>query len=211
VERSFLPGCGVPALLPLYDPLQRLAGVGGLHRELVDRAELRPGHAVLDVGCGTGNLLIEVGRRHPDVHLAGLDPDAWALRRAERKAAKAGITASWERGFAQELPQPDGSVDRVLSTLMFHHLDVLAQDALLAEVRRVLRPGGLLLFADLHGGHGGHGFRWHRRPHRSAQAPIGTVGERMAAAGLRPDPPVAHPLRIGSVSIVRARVAGLPG
>ena len=205
-DRHFLPGCGWPALLPLYDPIQRLAGVGGLHEELIDRAELRPGLQVLDIGCGTGNLLIALGRRRPGLQLAGLDPDPKALRRARRKAARAGVAASWERGFAQELPQPDASVDRVLSTLMFHHLDADGQDALLAEVRRVLRPDGLLLFADLDGGHGRRGFRWHRRAHPHHVAPA-DVGARMAAAGLRPDPPVAHPLRLGSVSIIRAAVA----
>ena len=90
---------------------------------------------------------------------------------------------------------------------MFHHLDADGQDELLAEVRRVLRPDGLLLFADLDGGHGRRGFRWHRRraPHTTARPR--TSAPRMAAAGLRPDPPVAHPLRFGSVSIIRAAVA----
>jgi SAM-dependent methyltransferase len=211
-DRPFLPGCGRRWLLPLYDPLQRLAGVGGLHDDLIDRAELRPGHRVLDIGCGTGNLLIALGRRHPDVRLAGLDPDPAALRRARRKAARGRVAGSFEVGFAQQLPQPDSSVDRVFSTLMFHHLDADGQAELLAEIRRVLRPDGRLLFADLDGGHGRPGLRWHRRrhahPHATAAADVDAA---MAAAGLRPDPPVSHPLRFGGVSIIKAAVADVPG
>lgn len=209
---TYLPGCGRPWLLPLYDPMQRLAGVGGLHDELIDRAELRAGQRVLDIGCGTGNLLVALGRQHPDVQLAGLDPDPAALRRARRKAARARVTGSFEVGFAQQLPQPDASVDRVFCTLMFHHLDAAGQAELLAEVRRVLRPDGLLLFADLDGGHGRPGFRWHRRRHAHLPAtPAGEVGAAMTAAGLRLDPPVAHPLRFGGVSIIKAAVADGPG
>jgi ubiquinone/menaquinone biosynthesis C-methylase UbiE len=208
---TYLPGCGWHWLLPLYDPVQRLAGVGGLHDELIDRAELRAGLRVLDVGCGTGNLLIALGRRHPNLQLAGLDPDPAALRRARRKAARAQVGGSFEVGFAQQLPQADSSVDRLFSTLMFHHLDTDGQAELLAEVRRVLRPDGLLLFADLDGGHGRPGFRWHRRRHAHPHATAADVGATMAAAGLRPDPPVAHPLRFGGVSIIRAAVVDVPG
>jgi SAM-dependent methyltransferase len=211
-DRPYLPGCGLHWLLPFYDPVQRLAGVGGLHDDLIDRAELRPGQRVLDIGCGTGNLLIALGRRHPDVQLAGLDPDPAALRRARRKAARAQVAGSFEVGFAQQLPQPDGSVDRVFSTLMFHHLDGDGQGELLAEIRRVLRPDGLLLFADLDGGHGRPGFRWHRRHHAPPHATAAVdVDAAMMAAGLRPAPPVAHPLRFGGVSIIKAAVADGPG
>ncbi|HVD28120.1 MAG TPA: hypothetical protein VNC79_06415, partial [Mycobacteriales bacterium] len=80
------------------------------------------------------------------------------------------------------------------------------------EIRRVLRPDGLLLFADLDGGHGRPGFRWHRRHHAHPHATAAVdVGAAMTAAGLRPAPPVAHPLRFGGVSIIKAAVADGPG
>jgi ubiquinone/menaquinone biosynthesis C-methylase UbiE len=57
-SRSFVPAMGVDHLLPLYDIVARLAGVKALHSAVVAAAELRPGLRVLDVGCGTGSLVV---------------------------------------------------------------------------------------------------------------------------------------------------------
>jgi ubiquinone/menaquinone biosynthesis C-methylase UbiE len=121
---------------------------------------------VLDIGCGTGNLLLALGRDHPGVEIEGLDPDPRPLARAARKAHRAGVAASWRPGYAQDLPHADGSVDRVFSSLMLHHLHD-DKDALLAEVRRVLRPDGMLVLADIdgHTALDGHGFLRRRMAH----------------------------------------------
>jgi ubiquinone/menaquinone biosynthesis C-methylase UbiE len=206
-ERSFIPGLGKLALTPLYDVVHRLARVGGLHEEMIRLADPQPGQRVLDVGCGTGNLLLALGRSRPGVELAGLDPDLTALARAQRKAARAGITVRWDRGFADELPHRDGSVDRVVSSLMLHHLDPPAKDAMLAEVRRVLRPGAVLVLADVDGHDAAHGHGpFGRRMARSELLRDNTdIPGRIAAAGLSPDAPVTHRLRVGQVSIILAR------
>jgi ubiquinone/menaquinone biosynthesis C-methylase UbiE len=147
-ERSYLPPMGRRWLLPLYDPLTRLAGVSRLHEGLVDRASIQPGHRVLEIGCGTGNLLITVARRHPGAEVIGIDPDPAALRRARRKANRARLPVRLERAFAGELPFRDGSIDRVLSSLMLHHLDDDEKPRAMHEIRRVLRPGGQLHLVD---------------------------------------------------------------
>jgi ubiquinone/menaquinone biosynthesis C-methylase UbiE len=112
---------------------------------------------VLEIGCGTGNLSIRVKRAQPGVELVGSDPDPLALGRARRKAH--GLTGvRFEQGYAQQLPHPDASFDRVLSSLMLHHLDRDSKTAAAAEVARVLRPGGSLHLADFgEEGHGVHG------------------------------------------------------
>jgi hypothetical protein len=84
-ERRYLPAMGRRWLLPLYDPLTRLAGLPRIHRELVEQADLRAGLRVLEIGCGPGGLLHLVHLRFPDADLAGLDPDPAALARARRK------------------------------------------------------------------------------------------------------------------------------
>ena len=142
-HRHFVPCMGGSALTPFYDILHRFSGLGAVHEKMISVAELQPGQRVLDIGCGTGNLLLALGRDHPGVEIEGLDPDARALAKAARKAHRAGVAASWRPGYAQDLPHADGSVDRVFSSLMLHHLHD-DKDALLAEVRRVLRPGGWL-------------------------------------------------------------------
>ena len=196
---------GGSALTPFYDLIHRFSGGAGLHAEMIRLADLRPGQHVLDIGCGTGNLLLALGRDHPDVELVGLDPDHRALVRAGRKAHRAGVGVSWRQGFAEELPYPDGSVDRVFSSLMLHHLH--DKDAALAEVRRVLRPDGLFVLADIdgHGALDGHGFLHRRMAHNPLIQENAGMVERIAAAGFTVEPPVAHRLRMGAVTIVLGR------
>ena len=57
-RRAYLPGMGHHGPLALYDPVKKLLGVPSTHRQLIEQAQLRPGHHVLEVGCGTGNLAI---------------------------------------------------------------------------------------------------------------------------------------------------------
>ncbi|AGL19338.1 type 11 methyltransferase [Actinoplanes sp. N902-109] len=146
---AYLPAMGVRWLLPLYDPFCRLAGVSRIHEPLLDRAALHPGQRVLEIGCGTGTLLTACARRHPGIEAVGIDPDAAALRRARRKAARAGLSIRYEQAYAGDLPLPDASVDRVLSALMLHHLAEDERARALREVRRVLRPGGQLHLLDV--------------------------------------------------------------
>jgi ubiquinone/menaquinone biosynthesis C-methylase UbiE len=77
-----------------------------------------------------------------------------ARRKAARSPHPAVRDARWERGYAEEIPVGDGSADQVLSSLMFHHLEPAGRTAMLAEVRRVLRPGGTLVLADFDGSRG---------------------------------------------------------
>jgi ubiquinone/menaquinone biosynthesis C-methylase UbiE len=149
--RRYLPGMGRNWLLPLYDPLTRAMGMESVHRKLAEQAELESAQRVLEIGSGTGNLALLVKRMHPQLDVVGLDPDPKALARAARKAHRAGLDLELDRGFADQLPYPDASFDRVLSALMFHHLDADLRTASLREVRRVLRPGGSLHLVDFGG------------------------------------------------------------
>jgi ubiquinone/menaquinone biosynthesis C-methylase UbiE len=142
-KRSFIPAAGVDLLLPLYDPLVRL-----MMREertrgaLIDAAALRPGMRALDLGCGTGSTSVLLAQRHPDVELIGVDPDPKALARARAKAERAGVRIRFERGFGDAIPCADASIDRVVSSLMVHHLTQDEKRRTFADVARVLRPGG---------------------------------------------------------------------
>lgn len=191
-------------LLPLYDVVHHLFGLRPVHQEMIRLAGLSAGHRVLDVGCGTGNLLRATGKRHADVELSGVDPDQKALARAARKARRARVAVRFERGFAQELPYPDGSFDRVFSSLMLHHLDTASKDALLAEVRRVLRPGGMLVLTDMVADGHGHG---HGGMSRHLADNVGdAVSRRIAAAGFEVEPTRVMALRVGgNVGIEVAR------
>jgi SAM-dependent methyltransferase len=151
---DYLPAAGRDAFLPFYDLLTRLMRMNRTYDRLIAQAELRTGMRVLEIGCGTGNVTIRAKRAHPGADFVGSDPDPLVLGRARRKAA--GLDGvRFEHGYAQSLPYGDGEFDRVLSSAMLHHLDVAAKPLALAEVFRVLRPGGQLHLVDFVGGHRG--------------------------------------------------------
>jgi ubiquinone/menaquinone biosynthesis C-methylase UbiE len=156
--RPFVPGMGRDWLLPLYDPFTRLLGLDSVRRELLREAALRPRQRVLDIGCGTGSLAILAKRLFPEIEVVGLDPDPKALVRAGRKARRAGVEVTFERGYSDVLNHPDASFDRVFSSFMFHHLERREKEGTLRAIRRVLKPGGSLHLVDFGAdGHHAHG------------------------------------------------------
>jgi SAM-dependent methyltransferase len=149
-RHDYLPAAGHDMFLPGYDLLTRVVGMHGAYDTLVEQAELAAGMKVLEVGCGTGNVITRVKRANPGVDAVGSDPDRRALRRAQRKARRlSGIR--FERGYIQKLPFGDGDFDRVLSSMMWHHLDEDVKTQAADEIFRVLRPGGQLHLVDIGG------------------------------------------------------------
>ncbi len=147
--REYVPGAGFHWLTPLYDPVVALTchdrTVKG---RLVEVAGLQPGQRVLDLGCGTGTLALRVKEACPGAAVTGFDADPRMLRAAAAKAERRGLPVSLDRGFAQSLPYPDGTFDRVVSSLFFHHLPREAKAVAFREAHRVLAPGGELHLAD---------------------------------------------------------------
>ncbi|MFN0079067.1 MAG: class I SAM-dependent methyltransferase [Prosthecobacter sp.] len=112
-----------------------------------------PAHAqVLDAGCGTGGMLVFLRERMQDLDAAGIDASEQAVWHCQQRGL-AGV----RNGTVHELPFEDGAFDAVLSLDVLYHAGV-DEDRALAEMSRVLRPGGLLVlnlpaFAGLRGAH----------------------------------------------------------
>jgi ubiquinone/menaquinone biosynthesis C-methylase UbiE len=102
---------------------------------------------VLDLGCGTGTLLVALESAAPNVSFVGADGDPQVLARARAKAGPAS-SITWVEALADALPFADSSFDRVVSSLLLHHLAPETKAAVLREVRRVLAPDGRLHVAD---------------------------------------------------------------
>jgi ubiquinone/menaquinone biosynthesis C-methylase UbiE len=136
-------------LLGPFDRLVFHGALKALRQRTMDLAQIQPGERALDVGCGTGTLALEVqGRVGATGYVAGIDPGPAQIARARAKAARSHQSADFQVGVIERLPFADQSFDVVFSTLMMHHLPTPLKRQGLAEVARVLKPGGRLVIAD---------------------------------------------------------------
>jgi ubiquinone/menaquinone biosynthesis C-methylase UbiE len=148
-RRVFRPALAFHGLTPLYDRVNDLLGLGAPFVErIIERLQLGGNERLFDVGCGTAALLLELSIRYPRAMLTGIDADPRVLHRAQQKLTIRGADASLIQGYAERLPFKRHCFDTVTSTLIFHHLSTMAKRAVLAEIRRVVRPGGRFLLAD---------------------------------------------------------------
>lgn len=133
----------------VFANLITLGRAGAIREQTVELAALGHGERVLEVGCGTGEVAQRARMRvGPAGEVSGLDPSAEMIAVAQRKARRAGLALDYRVGVIEALPYADASFDVVLSSLMMHHLPDDVKSAGLAEVRRVLKPGGRLLIVD---------------------------------------------------------------
>jgi cyclopropane fatty-acyl-phospholipid synthase-like methyltransferase len=145
----YVPALGREWLTWLFDPMLKLTTRECVFKErLLEQADLRAGMDVLDLGCGTGTLMVLAKRRVPEANVTGIDGDPNVLERARRKADRAGCLVKFDQGLSYDLPYAAASFDRVLSSLFFHHLVRRDKERTISELRRVLRPGGELHVAD---------------------------------------------------------------
>lgn len=152
---------------PRLSEVKSAIGFLGRRREIFIRlatlARVRPGHRVLDVGCGTGYLTRVISPVvGPEGRVTGVDPSEPMLRYARRRSPG---NCTYVQGVGQALPFPDAAFDVVVSSLALHHVSAEERGTAVAEMFRVLRPGGRLVLAEF-------------RP------PTGPIASRIAAVAL---------------------------
>jgi ubiquinone/menaquinone biosynthesis C-methylase UbiE len=112
-------------------------------RHTLERIDLKPGQTLLDIGCGTGQLLAAAHEREPQAVLAGIDPSSSMLAVARRRVSR---STTLLQAPGEAIPLRSGIVDWLVMTSVLHRVrDPLA---VRRECRRVLRPGGTLVLTD---------------------------------------------------------------
>ncbi len=146
---KFIPALGFNLLTPLYDLVMQLTMRElTFKRRLIEEMKIEKNHRVLDLGCGTATLTILIKKTYPEIEIIGLDIDPKILEIARLKIKEAGVDIKLDQGSAFELPYPDNSFDRTVSSLVIHHLTHENKARTFREVFRVLKPGGELHAAD---------------------------------------------------------------
>lgn len=160
-------------------------------------AEVPAGSRLLDVGCGPGEILTTLATLGPEIETTGLDVDAAMIDRAERKASRLARTGSGRRptfvvADAASMPFADETFDVVVSSYAVHHWP--DRHAGLAEVMRVLKPGGRAIIWDIASPHPTPASDpdHHADPHGSADG----HGAHSPSAGPSPDPSLIQTLRM---------------
>jgi len=148
-QHAYIPALSFRFLTPFFDFIQKYIVRDIRYKSLlIKQANIQPGHKVLDLGCGTGTLAMMAKATQPEAEVIGLDADPEMLHMAIAKSAEQKITVKFDVGFAHQLPYPDASFDRVLSSIMIHHLKTPEKKKAAYEVFRVLKPGGELHIID---------------------------------------------------------------
>lgn len=130
--------------------LMFLGRINTLRKLPIELAQLKAGERVLDVGCGTGDLALAAAQKvGPAGTVYGIDAAPEMIEAARDKAIRAGGNVHFRLETVEALSFPDNSFDAILSSLMMHHLPPDLKRRALAEIRRVLRPGGRIVIVDL--------------------------------------------------------------
>jgi len=137
----------------VYDwlaPVMTLGQEGRYRKQTIGLLQLRGDERVLDIGCGTGVLTRQIARclTSPGACVVGLDA-APKMIDVARRHAKDLPRLRFDVGVAERLDYPDASFDCAVSTFFFHHIDAELKRKSLAELRRVIKPGGTLVIVDV--------------------------------------------------------------
>lgn len=135
----------------LLAPVMTLGLEGRYRKRAIELLQLRGDEKVLDIGCGTGILtrqLAKVLDGSIDEQAIGIDAAAKMIAVAQRKAAGL-ANLRFETALAEKLPFADASFDAAVSTFFYHHIDRDLKNSSLAELRRVLKPGGRAVIVDV--------------------------------------------------------------
>lgn len=143
-SKKFIPAAHYHFLTSLYGPFMHVF-FGRLFRKIAKLIDLKADETLLDVGCGSGNLLQILHKKYPKSKLAGLDIDPKILKIARRNLPE-GIELF--KSTAATLPFSNHSLEVVTSTFMIHHMETHDKENMIKEIHRILKPNGHFFLFD---------------------------------------------------------------
>ena len=148
---KFLPAARFNALTEQFDFVCELIGFDKKYRrQVLDTLHVPDKKVrVLDVGCGTGTLAVELKKQKPLVAMYGVDPDKKILALARKKMIKNRVNVHLKQAYAQKLPFSDNYFDAAYSSLVWHHIPDAAKQDCFDEVFRVLKKGCIFVLSDM--------------------------------------------------------------
>lgn len=148
-KTKFIPALRFKWLTPLYDFFVGITmPEKKIKKALISDANIVSGTKLLDFGCGTATLTIMVKQSSPEAKVTGIDIDTEILDKATKKIKEEELDIFLLDYDGKHLPFQRNAFDRVISCLVFHHLDTDTKQNMLAEIFRVLNKDGQLLIAD---------------------------------------------------------------
>ena len=146
---TYIPALRFNWLTKIYDPLiQWTMPEKQFKQDLIEEAGIETEFHVLDFGCGTATLSMMTKSKYPSAFVTGVDVDAEVLAIAQHKLRDFPYPIRLDQYDGMKLPYPDETFDRVISSLVFHHLTPIQKAKSLQEIRRVLKFDGELYIAD---------------------------------------------------------------
>lgn len=150
-SRSYVPALGDHRLSPFYDATIALMTCERTwRRAFVKQIAPEPRDVILDLGCGTGSLAVQLKKACPGASIYGVDPDPDILTRAEEKARDAGVLVHLSQGYAQDTAAIANRIrpNKLVTSLVLHQIPLAGKRMAILSAFAGLRAGGEFHVAD---------------------------------------------------------------
>ena len=146
---NYVPALGFNWLTKSYDWLiSNFFPEKKFKAALIDQANILQGETVMDFGSGTGTLCVMLKQSYPASNVVGLDIDEKIINIARKKIQKEKLDIRLLQYDSNTIPLSDNSVDKIVTSLVLHHLNTDIKEKMFREFHRILKPGGEFHVAD---------------------------------------------------------------
>src|SRR3989344_1090726 len=149
-KERIIPAAKFNFLTPLFDAGCNILWLGKNYRNFIINNSKIPGKSIkiLDAGCGTGSLALDIKLKNPKINIYGIDADPRILEIANNKFKQNNVKIKLKKSLLQKIPFNKRYFDFVYSSLVFHHLNTETKTAAIKEIYRVLKKDGVFLLID---------------------------------------------------------------